>query len=207
MGWRYEWYTCGALVLVMSILRVTVVHLRETPKFLLAQGRDEEVVQGFQWLAEKYGRECGLTVEALRECGIVRSKVEMENKGLTGYFSRFREELTVHLKGLFATKVIGLSTALNWYLSSRPSRLILTKVTNLLGYPGRLSGLLILSTTSFSQSTFNLVGPRQETAAISQHGETTPLLISAVYSGLSSLASCVTGACWGEKARWSLALF
>ncbi|KZP19072.1 MFS general substrate transporter [Athelia psychrophila] len=43
-GWRYEMYTCGGLVLVMSILRITVIRLHETPKFLLGQGKDEQVV-------------------------------------------------------------------------------------------------------------------------------------------------------------------
>jgi hypothetical protein len=47
-GWRYEWYTCGAIVLAMSVLRVTVIRLHETPKYLLSTGRDAEVASSLK---------------------------------------------------------------------------------------------------------------------------------------------------------------
>jgi hypothetical protein len=37
MGWRYLMYTMGAMIFVMSLLRITVIRLKETPKFLLGQ--------------------------------------------------------------------------------------------------------------------------------------------------------------------------
>ncbi|KAF4850565.1 putative MFS-type transporter [Colletotrichum siamense] len=37
-GWRYTIFTGGALVFVMSVLRVTVIKLEETPKYLLGVG-------------------------------------------------------------------------------------------------------------------------------------------------------------------------
>ncbi|KAK3396777.1 major facilitator superfamily domain-containing protein [Sordaria brevicollis] len=106
MGWRYVMFTSGALVFVMSILRVTVIRLRETPKYLLALGEDGKVVETFQFLATKYNRQCSLTVEKLDACGVVRG-THSKNR-----FS-FAESL-VHLRGLFSTPKISLSTTLIW---------------------------------------------------------------------------------------------
>jgi len=72
MGWRYVFWTCSAVVFVMSALRVTVIRLKvclasehnnfnsnqnqETPKFMLAEGRDDIVVETLQGIATKYNR-------------------------------------------------------------------------------------------------------------------------------------------------------
>ncbi|KAI7628729.1 MFS general substrate transporter [Hortaea werneckii] len=69
-GWRYVWFANGALVFVMSILRITIIRLKETPKFLLGEGKDAEVVEVLRFIANKYHRPCSLTVEKLEECGI-----------------------------------------------------------------------------------------------------------------------------------------
>jgi len=69
-GWRYVWFANGALVFVMSILRVTVVRLKETPKFLVGEGRDEDVVEVLQSIAQKYNRPCSLTLEKMTACGV-----------------------------------------------------------------------------------------------------------------------------------------
>jgi hypothetical protein len=99
-------YTSGAMVFAMSVARITVIRLKETPKFLLGEGKDEELVQGFQNMAKKYGRTCSLTVEQLEACGHIQSA---HGK------SRFSiSELMVHFRGLFATKKIGVSTCLVW---------------------------------------------------------------------------------------------
>lgn len=105
-GWRYVWYTSGAIVFVMSILRITVIRLRETPKYLLGQGRDAEVVQLFQWLAQTYDRPCGLTLEKLEVCGDIKTS----SAGRKVSFKEF----AMHVKGLFLTRTMGLSTALIW---------------------------------------------------------------------------------------------
>ena len=103
-GWRYVWYGCGALVLAMSIARITVVRLRETPKFLLGEGKDEQIVETLQYLAKRYNRPCDLTVEQLSACGTVTSA---HRSGLG--------ESWIHIKGLFVTKKLGLSTCLIWF--------------------------------------------------------------------------------------------
>lgn len=105
-GWRYVMYTSGALVFVMSIARITVVHLQETPKYRLGTGEDAELVETLHSIAKRYNRPCSLTLEKLDACGTVRTAHSE---------SRFSfQESYIHLSGLFATKKIGISTALIW---------------------------------------------------------------------------------------------
>ena len=106
MGWRYVMYTSGALVLIMSILRLTVIRLKETPKYLLGEGQDEQIVKNFQELAAKYNKPCSITIDRLNACGVVGSAHGKSKTSISG--------LTVHIRGLFSTKTIGASTLLIW---------------------------------------------------------------------------------------------
>lgn len=124
MGWRYVFWTCSAVVFVMSVLRVTVIRLKvdldphfmtsytnshqETPKFMLAAGRDDLVVENLQGIAKQYNRTCSLTLEKLEACGVTEIKdTHAKNKYSLS-------EVLVHFRGLFQTKKIGLSTSLIW---------------------------------------------------------------------------------------------
>jgi len=107
MGWRYVWFASGALVLVMSILRITVIRLQETPKFLVGEGKDAECVAVLQSIAQKYNRPCSLTVEKLAACGTITDHRAGRSKWSFG-------EVGMHLKGLFSTRKIGYSTSLIW---------------------------------------------------------------------------------------------
>jgi len=109
-GWRYVWFTSGALVFVMSILRITIIQLNETPKYLVGEGKDEEVVKSLQYIAQKYNRPCSLTVEDLTQCG----HLTQGSATVTGKASQLKK-IGIHLKGLFATRKIGMSTALIWF--------------------------------------------------------------------------------------------
>lgn len=114
MGWRYVWFASGGLVFIMSVLRITVMRLKETPKFLLGEGRDQEVVDTLQFIATKYNRPCSLTMENLTACGTTGEW----NGTARGEHAKTRisfAEVGVHLQGLFATKKIGLSTSLIWF--------------------------------------------------------------------------------------------
>jgi len=92
----------------MSLLRITIIRLKETPKFLIGEGQDAQVVETLQNLATKYNRPCSLTIEALSACGSRATSAHAK--------SRFSfSEVVVHLRGLFATKKIGISTALIWF--------------------------------------------------------------------------------------------
>jgi MFS family permease len=106
-GWRYVWYGNGAFIFVLSVLRVTVIRLKETPKYLLAKGQDQEVVNNFQSIAHKYNRPCSLTIQQLDACGPIKSTYGNSRYGVG--------ELMAHLRGLFATKKMGISTSLIWF--------------------------------------------------------------------------------------------
>lgn len=45
MGWRYLHFTIGGVTLVLSLLRVLLVRIVQTPRWLVSQNRDEEVIQ------------------------------------------------------------------------------------------------------------------------------------------------------------------
>ena len=111
-GWRYIWYTSGAFVFVLSVLRITIVRLEETPKFLISEGRDEEAVQVLHNIADRYHRPCSLTVERLQAYGITSARekttVELSQRLISP------KEVAFHFQGLYATRKMGLSTSLVW---------------------------------------------------------------------------------------------
>jgi MFS family permease len=113
-GWRYVWFANGALVLVMSIMRLTVIRLKETPKYLVSEGWDEDVVNVLQYIATKYHRSCSLTLEKMQACDAL-APTEMRHSSSPHTKSRLSfGEVGGHLRGLFETRRIGLSTSLIW---------------------------------------------------------------------------------------------
>ncbi|ODQ61073.1 hypothetical protein WICANDRAFT_61639 [Wickerhamomyces anomalus NRRL Y-366-8] len=116
MGWRYVWIVNGAIVLIIAILRLTVIKLEETPKFLVCNRRDEEAVECLQRIAAKYNKPCSLTIEDLKACGEITSNENfLENSSLKSTY-----RLTVkHLKSLFANRIMTISStliAVSWAL-------------------------------------------------------------------------------------------
>ncbi|KAI1035181.1 hypothetical protein LB504_005958 [Fusarium proliferatum] len=110
-GWRYVMFTGGALVFFLSLLRVTVIRLRETPKYLLGVGKEEELIETFQYLATKYNRTCSLTLQDLAACGTITSAHSKNRFSIS--------ETMIHIRGLFGTKKMTISTAsifLSWTL-------------------------------------------------------------------------------------------
>ncbi|KAG8530610.1 uncharacterized protein KY384_004648 [Bacidia gigantensis] len=99
MGWRYLHWTLGAIVFVLSILRVTVLRLQHSPKWLITQGRDTEVVETLQKIATEAGRPLDLTAEQLRSYGDVK---DAEKSAWS--FKR----LSVHVYGLFNNPEVGV---------------------------------------------------------------------------------------------------
>jgi hypothetical protein len=91
----------------MSLLRITVIKLKETPKFLVSEGRDAECVETLLYIANKYNRPCSLTLERMQACGTTTIQREGKSKwGLGGVW--------MHIRGLYATRRIGISTTLIW---------------------------------------------------------------------------------------------
>ncbi|KAJ5427865.1 Major facilitator superfamily domain general substrate transporter [Penicillium cf. griseofulvum] len=111
-GWRYVWYTSGALVFILSALRVTIIRLEETPKFLISEGKDEQAVGVLRKIADRHNRPCSLTIEKLQACG------QIAHRGApgSGWFVQLvsLNEVFYHLRGLFATSKMALSTSLVW---------------------------------------------------------------------------------------------
>ncbi|KKY16016.1 putative sugar transporter [Diplodia seriata] len=65
MGWRYAWWTLGAITCVFCIIRYFFT-LHETPKFLLGQNRDADVVATVTAIAHHNGRQTWLTLDAFQ---------------------------------------------------------------------------------------------------------------------------------------------
>lgn len=99
----------------MSILRLTIIRLKETPKFLVGEGKDAQVAEVLQGIAKKYNRPCSLTFEALQACG--QTNMGSPRRGSVSHAkTRFSfGEVYVHLQGLFATRRIAISTSLIWF--------------------------------------------------------------------------------------------
>ncbi|CAK9442139.1 uncharacterized protein LODBEIA_P58820 [Lodderomyces beijingensis] len=115
-GWRYVYYTNGAIVLFMSFLRLTVVNLKETPKFLVSNNRDIEAVESLQSIARKYNRPCSLTLEDLEALGPIKINDDYRNHiDVRGIFNLVKHHVTI----LFANTKMARSTALvlfSWML-------------------------------------------------------------------------------------------
>lgn len=110
MGWRYLHFTCGALVLVMAVARVTLIHMVQTPRWLISQNRDAEVIQVLDGIAAKYGRSHNLTLAQLQAEGTVLHTEK-------SVWSALR--LKLHFKGIFQTRKLAWSTTVilaNWFV-------------------------------------------------------------------------------------------
>ena len=110
MGWRYLHSTCGALVLVLSVLRLLVVRMVQTPRWLLSQNRDDEVLHNLHEVASKYSRSFSLTLEQLQSQGRITDTEKSVWSGL---------RLRKHFSGLFDTRRLAWSTTViiaNWFV-------------------------------------------------------------------------------------------
>ncbi|KAH7304309.1 membrane transporter [Stachybotrys elegans] len=108
MGWRYVYWTCCSVVFVMSLLRVFIVRLNETPKYRLADGKDEEAFEIVQKLSIKYNRPISLTLEKLQACG----EIAIADNHAKHHISL--SEILLHVRGLFQTRLLARSTLLIW---------------------------------------------------------------------------------------------
>lgn len=110
MGWRYLHFTIGGVTLVLSLLRVLLIRIVQTPRWLVSQNRDDEVIQFLTKLSVKYDRQFDLTLEELRSEGDVKNTEK-------SVWSLFR--IKAHFSGLFRTKQLTWSflvIMLNWFV-------------------------------------------------------------------------------------------
>ncbi|OAA74050.1 membrane transporter [Cordyceps fumosorosea ARSEF 2679] len=63
-GWRYVLFTTGALSLTVFVLRFFVFSFKETPKFLVYAGRDDEAIATMRHITGSKDSKCDITAEA-----------------------------------------------------------------------------------------------------------------------------------------------
>ncbi|CAF5207899.1 unnamed protein product, partial [Rotaria magnacalcarata] len=104
-GWRYTFYTLGGFVFILSILRVVVIRMKESPKWLLSQNKDAEVVQIIHEIAQEAGKQSSLTLQQLESFGSVRKTSDVK---------QYQPMIVIrNIRGLFPNWRMGCSTLLN----------------------------------------------------------------------------------------------
>ncbi|KAM0258667.1 hypothetical protein ACHAQJ_003675 [Trichoderma viride] len=102
----------------MAFARLAFVRMVQTPRWLIAQNRDEEVIKILNDISIKAGRSHNLTLQQLQAEGVVLHTEESAWSSL---------RLKMHFKGLFQTRKLAWSTIaifancvfLPFYLASR----------------------------------------------------------------------------------------
>lgn len=115
MGWRYTLITLGGLTLLMFIARFVCFTLYESPKYLIAKGKDAAAVKVVHQVAAYNKVPCELTIEHLQA---VDAKYPEDEKFVSNAkgTALLRESLSKfnlsHIKALFSTRRMALSTSL-----------------------------------------------------------------------------------------------
>ncbi|KAG9124963.1 hypothetical protein FRC07_009555, partial [Ceratobasidium sp. 392] len=113
-GWRYTFYTLGAMTFLMFLARYVVFTLQESPKYLLAKGRDQEAIEVLQYVAKRNGRTISLTLEQFEAVNRLDGETNHIAKHsnaqvLKNAFTSF--DLS-HVKPLFSTPRLAVNTSL-----------------------------------------------------------------------------------------------
>ncbi|KAJ3732711.1 MFS general substrate transporter [Lentinula guzmanii] len=195
MGWRYNFYTLGGITFLMWFLRYFIFNLQESPKYLLAKGRDEDALKVLQHIAHVNGKTLSLTLAQLQAVTgqniATKTPRPMSNwQIIKRSFSSFSLS---HVKPLFSTRRLATNTSLTialWgliglayplfngfitlYLTthvSDASSSVSTTYRNyviisILGVPGSVIACFVVDWSRKSQSRFSL-GGRKLTMAVS----------------------------------------
>ncbi|KAJ3983456.1 MFS general substrate transporter [Lentinula detonsa] len=195
MGWRYNFYTLGGITFLMWFLRYFIFNLQESPKYLLAKGRDEDALKVLQHIAHINGKTLSLTLAQLQAATgqniATKTPRPMSNwQIIKRSFSSFSLS---HVKPLFSTRRLATNTSLTialWgliglayplfngfitlYLTthvSDASSSVSTTYRNyviisILGVPGSVIACFVVDWSRKSQSRFS-IGGRKLTMAVS----------------------------------------
>ncbi|KAG7085904.1 hypothetical protein E1B28_003438 [Marasmius oreades] len=109
MGWRYLLFALGGLQLFMWCIRFFLFKFLESPRYLIAVGKDTEAVRVVHELARFNRTTSTLTVEQLSGAGVVR--VPFEGKGKVG-LGDVVVRGAKNVGSLYRTKMLGLATTL-----------------------------------------------------------------------------------------------
>ena len=127
-GWRYVSITLGAITLFMWFCRFFLFKFYESPKNLLARGYKDRAVDSLNGIAIFNRSEARISVEELcHDTGGVggasaAEEARRERITTTGpmWIQTLKEHLSAfgpsRLKPLFATKKMGWTTAIVWFL-------------------------------------------------------------------------------------------
>ncbi|KAF3912345.1 hypothetical protein AA313_de0206497 [Arthrobotrys entomopaga] len=131
MGWRYLYITIATFTLTVWMIRFFFFKLHESPKYLLAQGRDADAIDVIDAIAKQNGKENKLSVHQLAEIeATVRlskglpPKIEVgeeksapDRKGALAetaemFFKSCSVLSTKQIRSLFATRKLAFSTSM-----------------------------------------------------------------------------------------------
>lgn len=121
MGWRYSYYTLGAMMLFLWFGRMFILPVYESPKFLITIGKDNEAVDVINKVAKRNGSPVRITIDDLKRAAEPYLTLEEKERGEIPEtkFSIFEllrnsvSELSLsHVKPLFATRRLAYSTSL-----------------------------------------------------------------------------------------------
>ncbi|KAF5345496.1 hypothetical protein D9757_013516 [Collybiopsis confluens] len=184
----------GGLTFVMWFMRYVLFDLQESPKYLIAKGRDEDAIKVLQHIARVNGKTLSLTLEELQA-------VSGEKRAGTGVsFSTWRIIMNSfssfslsHVKPLFSTRRLAINTSITialWgliglayplfngfitlYLTTHvadANSSVFTTYRNyviisVLGVPGSIISCLVVDWTRKDQTKFS-IGGRKLTMAVS----------------------------------------
>jgi len=108
MGWSYLIFCLGGLTLLLWALRFLLFSFHESPRFLVGLGKDAEAIAVLQKIAAYNGRTCSLTVEDLQKAA-QEAVVTDDGPRVLSKSSNYSWD---HIKALFVTKKLALSTSL-----------------------------------------------------------------------------------------------
>lgn len=126
MGWRYLLFILGALTLVLSLIRFFAFNLLESPRFLVGIGRDKGAVDVIHQIAAYNSTTSALVIEDLTR--IDEKHVNDEGAAIRPLLSKTSIFTTTHLKALFATRKMAISTSLLIALWGKSLFLLLARI-------------------------------------------------------------------------------
>lgn len=110
-GWRYCWFVNSGICFAAALIRLFVLKMDETPKFLVSTGRDAEAFAILQKISQQYNRPLSLTLEQLEACGTIKQDYFDPSKHGYSIKALWRAMYT-NLKILFQSRITTRSTIL-----------------------------------------------------------------------------------------------
>ncbi|KAJ6625018.1 major facilitator superfamily domain-containing protein [Mycena sp. CBHHK59/15] len=110
MGWRYLLFVLGALTLILSLIRFLAFDILESPRFLVGIGKDQEAVDIIHQIATYNSTTSSLSIEQLAGAG--EKLADEEGAPKRPMLSRSSVFTADHIKALFATRKMAISTSL-----------------------------------------------------------------------------------------------